>query len=166
MLASIEETARAPSDDTDPGRDIVRLALAALNGPTAAVPSFARAGATLKRMPEPLVLAVGAEAARLGQLQAARDVIASARRFPLPPEDAFDYVLTGKVPAQLYRLDPEQRAALDLVRARRLESLGQDSDAVYAEARRRDVLKGWVARLMEAWAPPEKRDDVVVFTAR
>lgn len=166
MLASIEETARAPSDETDPGRNIVRLALAALNGPTAAVASFAGAGATLKRMPEPLVLAIGAEAARLGQLQAARDVIASARRFPLQPEEVFDYVLSGKIPAQLYRLDPEQRAALDLVRARRLESLGQDSHPVYAEARRRDVLKGWVARLMEAWAPPEKRDDVVVFTAR
>ena len=63
----------------------------------------------------------------------------------------------------LFRLDPESRAGLDFIRARRLEQLGQDSHLLYASVRKRDLLSGWVHRLIGAWAAPERKNDVLVF---
>ena len=85
-----------------------------------------------------------------------------ARGFRLPPSAVIDYVLRGTVHPMLYRIDLEQRAALDFVRARRLEQLGADSHLLYAAARRRDVLTGWVHHLMN-WPSPAKSSDVLVF---
>jgi hypothetical protein len=114
-------------------------------------------------LPEALTLALGAELARRGELALAERVIDSARGFRLPPSAVIDYVLRGTVHPMLYRIELEQRAALDFVRARRLEQLGFDSHLLYASARRRDVLSGWVHRLMN-WTPPTKEETVTVLT--
>ena len=94
-------------------------------------------------------------------------VLESARGLRLPPSAVLDYVLQAIEHPMFYRIELEERAALDFVRGRRVAQLGGDPAFLYAAARRRDVLHGWVHRLLDAWkAPPRGDDNVVVFGTR
>lgn len=137
----------------------------ALNGPASALDAFARLGDATSTIPAPLLLVVGGEAARRGDVALATKLFDAARGFALPAPEAIAYVVEGIEPPNAHRIDAEERAALDLARARRLAALGKDVTSEYASIRERDILKGWVTRLLDEWPAPEKKDDVVTYAA-
>jgi hypothetical protein len=156
---------KAPKPPSDGTGAALALALAASTSADSAVEEAKKNPAAARRVPYVLAIVLGAELARRGDLTAAERVLDGARGLRLPSKAVIDYVLRGTVPRMMYRVDPEHRAALDFVRARRLEQLGLDSHLLYAAARSRDVLKGWVARLISAWAPPDRKNDALVYTS-
>ena len=117
-------------------------------------------------LPTVLGLVLGAELARRGELNDAARVLEANRGLRLPVRVAIDYLLRGTVHPLMFRLDLESRAGLDFVRARRLEQLGEDSHLLYAAVRKADLLHGWVDRLIGAWAAPERKNEVLVYTRR
>lgn len=161
-LGIFDRSATKPSTDGPLGHAYAIAAAAAKDDTAGGELAKAHPGA-LRSLPAALVIALGAELARTGDFAGAEVVLDRARGFRLSPNAVIDYVLRGKVHPLMYRIDLDERSALDFVRARRLEQLGVDSHLMYAAARRRDVLTGWVTRLMN-WTPPKKDDDVVLLS--
>jgi hypothetical protein len=105
----------------------------------------------LSRLPSTAALLLGAEFARAGDEELSKRILAEHTEYGLPHAILLDYVLTGKEHPDLWRLEPEWRAALDLVRARRLEETGQPAKAMYEAAERRDYLRSVVTRARKSW---------------
>ncbi len=163
-LGQFDRNATKPAADTSMA-DALALALAASQSADSGIELAKKKPAALRHVPDVLAIMLGGELARRGDFIAAERVLAGARGLRLPTSAVIDYVLRGTVHRLMYRIDPEQRAALDFIRARHLESLGQPSQLSYAAARKRDLLNGWVHRLIDAWAAPEVKNEVLVYTA-
>ncbi len=145
----------------------VDAARAATTGADAAMAAFDRLGPDVGHLPEPLLVVVAGEAVRVGDFALASRLLEAAKGFGLPTDEVIAWILDGTPPAHGHRLDAEERAALDLARARRLASLGKDVVSDYASIRRRDVLKGWVSRLLADWAAPSSgKDPIATYRAR
>lgn len=112
--------------------------------------------AVLSRLSSTTALLLGAEFARAGDPELGDRLLEGHTEYGLPRSALFEYALLGKESPDLWRLDPEWRAALDLVRARRLEERRQPADAAYQAAERRDLLRDLVTRARNNW-PPIKR---------
>ena len=149
-----------------PLADTLALAQAAAESSDAGIERARAKPAAVRGLPMVLGLVLGAELARRGDMVAAERVLDANRGLRIPASALIDYVMRGTVHPLLFRLDPESRAGLDFVRARRVEELGQESHLLYAAARKRDLLHGWVHRLIGAWAPPERKNEVLVYTVR
>lgn len=107
----------------------------------------------LSRLPSTAALLLGAEFARAGDEELGNRILAEHNEYGLGRAILLDYALTGREHPDLWRLDPERRAALDLVRARRLEETGQPAKAMYEAAERRDHLRSIVTRARKSWPP-------------
>lgn len=105
----------------------------------------------LSRLPSTAALLLGAEFARAGDEELGNRILSEHTEYGLPRAILLDYALTGAEHPDLWRLEPEWRAALDLVRARRLEEMGQPAKAMYDAAERRDYLRGIVTRARKSW---------------
>jgi hypothetical protein len=103
------------------------------------------------RLPATVALLLAAEFARAGDAELANRILVEHTEYGLPRSVLLDYALSGTDHPDLWRLDPEWRAALDLVRARRLEELGQPAKAAYEAATRRDYFKTIVTRARNNW---------------
>ena len=155
-------------DDADghKGSDAVKIGLAALESPHAAWDAVhASPPDAMGVLPDSLALVLGAEFVRAGSPGLGRRLLAAVERIGISPRAVEGYVQDGAVDPHLWRLDPEERAALDFVRARQEDSLGEPSAALYKSARERDILKGWISRLADAWPRPSvaKPGDFVVL---
>ncbi len=105
----------------------------------------------LNRLPSTMALLLAAEFARAGDVELGNRILEGHTEYGLPRAVLLDYALSGTERPDLWRLAPEWRAALDLVRARRLEETGQPAKAMYEAAERRDHLKGTVTRARNSW---------------
>jgi len=76
----------------------------------------------------------------------------------IPSSIIFNFISTGVEHPELKFIASELRAALALVRSRKLAELGEKSAEMLAKADRLDVGKGIVARAREAWPPIQKED--------
>jgi hypothetical protein len=101
-----------------------------------------------------VALLLGAEFLRAGDADLADRLLAPHPELLLSIRAIAEYVMTGAEPPGLFRLSPEQRAALDFVRGRKLESEGKPAEALYEAARRRDAFRSVVSRAMSSWAKP------------
>jgi len=146
--------------------DSLGIAVAALEGSDSGIEHAKSKPMAVRGLPMVLGLMLGAELARRGDMIGAERVLEANRGLRLPARIIIDYVLRGTVHPLMFRLDPESRAGLDFIRARRLEQLGQDSHLLYAAVRKADLLHGWVHRLIGAWAAPERKNEVLVYTRR
>lgn len=107
----------------------------------------------LDRLASTTALLLGAELARAGDVELGNRILAQHTEFGLPHAVLLAYALSGTEHPDLWRLDHEWRAALDLVRARRLEETGQPAKAMYEAAERRDHFKSIVTRARLKWPP-------------
>lgn len=144
--------------------DALGIAAAAIESAESGIGHAKTKPAAVRGLPGVLGLMLGGELARRGDLYGAERVLDANRGLRLPTNAIIDYVLRGTVHPLLFRLDPESRAGLDFIRARRLEQLGQDSHLLYDSVRKHDLLSVWVHRLMDAWAAPERKNEVLVYT--
>ncbi len=144
--------------------DALAIAVAAAESAESGIEHARTKPAAVRVLPGVLGLMLGGELARRGDLIAAERVLDANRSLRLPTSAVIDYVLRGTIHPLIFRLDPESRAGLDFIRARRIEQLGQDSHLLYASVRKRDLLRGWVHRLISAWAAPERKNEVLVYT--
>lgn len=166
-LTASGEAARGELEKEDRSLDrATAAARKALSGPVSALTAFEAIGADASAAPAPLLLVIGGEAARQGNVALARRLVGAAANLAIPADDAIAYVIDGVESPAFFRLDAEERAALDLARARRLAVLGHDPAAAYASIRKRDVLRGWVTRLLDTWHDPDPGDDVLTYEAR
>jgi tetratricopeptide (TPR) repeat protein len=125
----------------------------AVEVPGAAVKSLARASRRVADQVDPtLRLLLGAEAARTDPGLVAPIVADVGFRPALA--DLVARFVRGEEPFELSNLEPDQRAALLLGRARALEAAGRDARAVYAEVRRREVVPGPVSVALARWPRP------------
>jgi len=146
--------------------DSLGIAVAALEGSDSGIEHAKSKPMAVRGLPMVLGLMLGAELARRGDMIGAERVLEANRGLRLPARLIIDYVLRGTVHPLMFRLDPESRAGLDFIRARRLEQLGQDSHLLNAAVGKADLLHGWVHRLIGAWAAPERKNEVLVYTRR
>lgn len=149
-----------------PLADSLGIAVAALESSDSGIEHAKSKPMAVRGLPTVLGLMLGAELARRGDLNEAARVLDANRGLRLPARIVIDYVLRGTVHPLMFRLDPESRAGLDFIRARRLEQLGQDSHLLYAALRKADLLHGWVHRLIGVWAAPERKNEVLVYARR
>jgi hypothetical protein len=103
------------------------------------------------RLPSTAALLLGAEYARAGDVELGNRILAEHTEYGLPRAMLLAYALSGTEHPDLWRLEPEWRAALDLVRARRLEETGQPAKAMYEAAERRDHFQSIVSRARSKW---------------
>ncbi len=130
--------------------------------PKLAWTSASVAGApALARLPPTVALLLAAEFARAGDADLADRILANHNEYGLPRAILLDYALSGAEHPDLFRLGPEWRAALDLVRARRQEELGIPAKAIYEAAERGDYLHGIVSHARDKWPPPARTRGVV-----
>jgi hypothetical protein len=116
----------------------------------------APAGA-LRQLAPVVALLLGAEFDRVGDSDLADLLFHDASpTASLSPGALRAYAREGSEDFDLWRLDPELRAALDLTRARRRAADGQDATAVYDAVARGDVLHGVVRRALGRWPKPAK----------
>src|SRR6185503_15308503 len=94
---------------------------------------------------------VAAELARAGDVSLADRILAGREDIAAPPSALLRYILSDAEHADLWRLQPEMRAALDFVRTRRLDEQGQPSAALLQAVTRGDVLQGFVTLARKAW---------------
>jgi hypothetical protein len=163
-LGQFDRQAAKPPPES-PIADTLAIVQAAAQSAEAGTERAKKTPGALRHAPDVLAIILGGELARRGDLAGAERVLGAARALRLPVKAVIDYVLRGTGHPLMYRIDPEQRAGLDFIRARRLEALGQPSQLAYASARKGDLLSGWVHRLIEAWAKPEVKNEVLVYAA-
>ena len=97
---------------------------------------------------------MAAEFARGGSDEAAAALVEVNRGFRLPLAAISAFVLDGIEHPRLWRIGPEERAALEFVRARHLMTQGRSGDALIKSALRRDLLHGLVTTAIKAWPKP------------
>jgi Flp pilus assembly protein TadD len=105
----------------------------------------------LQQLHAPVAMLLAAEYGRAGDRATALRIFDAHRELGVPPEALLAYVIDGTEPPDLWHVGPELRAGLDLARARRLDELGQPSDAMYAQVEREDLLQGFVTRARASW---------------
>lgn len=95
------------------------------------------------------------------EFERAGDTVLAGRLFdtlalhvPLSREELRAAVFAPGGEAVLAHLDPEWRAAVLLVRARRMDSQGLDSRATYAASLRDDLFRGLVSKVSRKWTRP------------
>jgi len=108
----------------------------------------------LEQVDRTTALLLAAEFDRAGDFGTAASLYALTDHVPLPLEAIRAYVLEGRQHPEHWRLYDEQRAALDLVRARQVDADGGDASKLYADLRKRRVLHGVVARAIATWPRP------------
>jgi hypothetical protein len=133
-------------------RRTIELQVDALRDPSEARERSERASqAVFEQLHPGVALLLAAEFARVGAASLAARILDARREFPVPSSSLTGYVLTGTEHPELWRLEPEWRAALDFVRARRLQELGQSGEALEAAAERADLRRGVVMAARAAW---------------
>ncbi len=143
----------APIDDAM--RSAINAQLAAATDPAAARSVCAGMSPEgLRNLAPPVAVLLAAEIARGGDEALAESMLAARLDLPLPPDVLLAYVLTGAEPPELRHIDPELRAALAFVRARKLAESGQKDPELEAQAERDDLLRGVVARARARWPAP------------
>jgi tetratricopeptide (TPR) repeat protein len=120
----------------------------------------------LRRLGSPVGVLLGAEFLRGGDPRMAERLFAAQGELNLPAEALRAYVLDGVEDPEMWRLAPEMRAALDLVRSRRLAGDRAASAALVAAARRREGVRGPVTRAAESWPAPEAPAGTVTLRRR
>jgi len=154
-------------------RDAILLTKVALKDPD-------RARSLLTKSPSPSLLGVDprlallllAEHHRLGGDNTVRLLLAAAQRqSTLPAPAIFRFVDEGEDSEDLREADADERAAVLLVRARKLEAEGRDGSGLRSEARRLAALGGPIAQAIRNWpraSAPAKDgvDDVPVVFVR
>jgi len=161
----------APIDDAV--RSAINAQLAAANDPAAARSvCVAMSPEGLRQIHLPMAVLLAAEFARGGDAELAERMLAARLDAPLPPDVLLGYVLTGADSPELRQLDPELRAALAFVRARKLAESGQKSPELEEQAERDDLLRGIVTRARARWPAPaplvagEASEDLLVLRRR
>lgn len=158
--------------------DIMRAATsiqtAASNSPAAAWSACVSApSSAIRQLDYRVAVLLAAEFARAGDKPMAERVLGQRGDFSLPPSIVFDFVSSGVEHPELKFMDPEVRAALAFVRARRLAELGEKDAEMLALADRYDIAKGIVSRARQSWPPIQKEKsappaaaDVVTLTKK
>lgn len=136
----------------DPMRAAAKIHIAAMRDPAEAwkLCEGAQAG-VLRLVHPPLLTLLSLEFRRAGDAELGEALLEIGWEVGVPAAALDDYVRSGKEHPELWRLDAESRAALDFVRARTLESQGQQAEALYEAALGRDLLRGPVYRAIEGW---------------
>jgi hypothetical protein len=151
------------------GRPVTGVALSAVNDPTMRAALEIEGAATdlrtvwshclsapagaFQHLPLDLALLLAAEFARAGRPTVAHEIFVASNALPMTEDEILAYVRDGKEPEAFGRIDPVHRSALDLVRARRLDELGerQAAEALALAAVGRDLLGSWVTRAARTW---------------
>ena len=165
FAASLSGEATADRSGAKPHDEDLALAakihLAAGSDPAEAWTLCASASeAALARLDGAVALLLAAEFARAGDRVLAERMLSGRLDLAIPTSAVLDFAVDGTEHPDLWRLDPEWRAALALVRARAVESAGKGADALYDEAERGDLLRGVVTRARKLWKPlaPPRRE--------
>jgi tetratricopeptide (TPR) repeat protein len=122
--------------------------------------------ATLERVLSPIALLLGTEFLRAGDAATADRLLSRLPDLPLPTSAFTAYVMDGVEHPELWRLDDDARAALDFVRARKLEADGGSGEALYASALRREDWPGIVTRARATWPAPRPGKALVTLVRR
>jgi tetratricopeptide (TPR) repeat protein len=135
-----------------PMRSAIAIQWAAGRDPAAAWLQCAKAPpGTFARLAAPVALLLATEFERAGDERIALALFGAAEEIPFPVSAFKDYVRDGREDADMWRLDLETRAVLDLVRARALQGQGAAAASLYAAARKRDPVPSLAARAEAAW---------------
>jgi tetratricopeptide (TPR) repeat protein len=144
-----------------------RIHLAAAQDPALAWGLCAKATpATLERVLSPVALLLGLEFLRAGDTATADRLLSRLPDLPLPASAFTAYVMDGVEHPELWRLDDDARAALDFVRARKLEGDGASGETLYASARSREAWPGVVTRARSTWPAPRPGRATVTLARR
>lgn len=144
--------------------DIQRLAL---KNPAEALAIAASAPTLALRLVHPAItmLLVG-ELVRVGNLAEAMRLLTITEASTIADQAVIDYAATGAEHPDLWRLDPEQRAAIDLGRARAAAQSGAPTAELLESIKRRDPLHGPVTTALRQWPPAAPPAGVVVALRR
>src|SRR5262249_40389098 len=135
-----------------PMRSAILIQAAAARDPAAAWLQCAKAPpGTFARLAAPVALLLASEFARAGDDRIASALFAAAEEIPFPISALKEYVREGREDHEMWRLDPEVRAVLDLVRARSAQVQGTAATSLYAAARTRDPVPSLAARAEKEW---------------
>jgi hypothetical protein len=135
-------------------RQAIDIHIAAARDPAEAWELCSKASPNVHRMMSPATaVLLAAEFGRAGDLELGAKLLERDVGQWIPAEAIFAFVRTGEKHPNLWRLDPELRAALAFVRARHLASRGEPFADLLAEAERDDLLKAVVARARVSWPP-------------
>lgn len=152
LAVRLGEATSFPKVENTDTRAALEIAAAAARDPAAAWQACSRAPArALREVPSEVALLLGLELGRAGDVGLANALFEAGVGPPIPLADIVAYAHGGDASPELVRLDPEWRAAADLVRARALEARGAPAEALYASAARRDPLRGPIYRAVNAW---------------
>jgi len=144
-----------------------RIQVAAAQDPALAWDLCAKAKSeTLDRLFSPVALLLGSEFLRAGDSATADRLLSGLGDMPLPTSAFTAYVMDGIEHPELWRLDHDARAALDFIRARKLQAEGASGEVLYAEALRREAWPGIVNRARLAWPAPRPGKPTLTLVRR
>jgi len=136
-------------------RDACRIMVAAAADPAAGLAQAAGANrAVLSEVSDVVALLLAGEAARLGRDDLAVALAEASGHLEAPGRAVVAFV-HGEDPVELRDVDPEDRAALLLARARGAQASGRDAGALLGEVRANDPVRGGVAQAVARWPRPE-----------
>jgi hypothetical protein len=142
----------------------LRIHVAALKDPASARDLCAGASVeALGQIHTAIGLLLAGELERLGDGQLAAKVMSTSVRTSVPGQMLLDYMRGGPEAADLVRLDPEVRAALDFLRSRFAEDEGTPADALREAAQKRDILRGPVSIAMTRWPKVGGPEDAAIL---
>lgn len=137
-------------------RTAIEIHLATLKDPAGAWERCASITPPVLRLMAPgTSVLLAAEFYRAGDPELAARLLERDVGLWVPNEAIFEYIRTGTKHPNFWRMDPELRAALALVRFRHITSQGDGASAVLAEAEKLDFLKLVVAPARASWPPVE-----------
>jgi hypothetical protein len=154
-LATVGQT--PPSLDQSENKtlvSVVRIMLAAGTDPEQAWKLCSEApNVVLEQLPPTVGILLAAELWRAGDTALADRILWGRVDLPFPPSVVLDFLRTGSEDRELWRMDPEQKAALDLVRARAMDAAGNDVAASYGYSHMaiHDVFQSVVTRARRSW---------------
>ena len=137
-------------------REACRIMVAAAADPAAGLKLAAPANrAALAEVADTVALLLAGEAARLGRDDLAVSLAEASGHLEAPGRAVVAFVRGGD-PVELRDVDPEDRAALLLARARAAQASGLDAAPVLAQVRANDPLRGGVAQALARWPKPDR----------
>jgi hypothetical protein len=132
----------------------IGIQLAAGEDPTDAWKKCSEASnLALEQLVPGVAILLAAEFDRAGDHALAERLLWARTDLPVPRSAVLEYVRTGAEHPELWRLEPQWRAALDLVRGRALSASGASGAALFEAAERLDLLHGVVTRALRSWPP-------------
>lgn len=152
-----------PAEDDVTSADVVKIHSSAGSNPVIAWRMCAEAhpGALVNIDLNAAVL-LGAESARVGDLDMAERLLSRRADLPVPWRAIAEHIRSGAEIPGAWRLDHDERAALAFVRSRALAAAGQPAQTELDLAKRLNLLPGVLSRALLSWPPPDPEPGALV----